>query len=182
MKNIEPDFYWDEAFRWLCQQRKNAPHNSDVWHLRWEWSWVRNELFKTVNSGTYHLSPMAICRNKNDFFALWTSRDALVLKWVSLHVHNEFPQPERCMHLKGKRIRKSIHEVARALNGNYSFVHRTDIRGYYENINKAHVASQVEMFVTKPLFRTLINQYIYSSVEKGGVIHKQPNGIPQGCI
>lgn len=176
-----PDAHWDAAFWWLCQQRKSAPHNADIWHLRWEWSRVREKLFNTVNSGVYRLSPMIVYRNKNNFSALWTARDALVLKWVSLHVQHELPQPERCMHLKGKGVRKSIHEVACALNGNYSFVHRTDIRGYYENIKKIHVAYQVERFVTKSLFRSLINQYLYYSVEKSGEIHTPLNGIPSGC-
>lgn len=29
---------WQEAYKWLCQQRKNAPADSDVRHLRFHWA------------------------------------------------------------------------------------------------------------------------------------------------
>jgi hypothetical protein len=31
----------DEAYQWLCQQRKNFPVNSDVWDVRFHWSEVK---------------------------------------------------------------------------------------------------------------------------------------------
>ena len=31
------DFYIDQAYTWLCKQRKEHHWAADVWHLRWYW-------------------------------------------------------------------------------------------------------------------------------------------------
>ncbi|EBY6849594.1 transposase [Salmonella enterica subsp. enterica] len=172
---------WEQAYDWLCRQRIHAPHNADIWHFRWVWPNIREKLFYRVIDGHYTLSPMLICRGESNKFAMWSACDALVLKWVALNVAHELPRPERCMHLKGKGVRKSIREVAHAVTQKYTFVHRTDIRGYYENIQKIHVISQVERFVSNPVMRSIIKQYINYSVEEGGEVHTPLKGIPRGC-
>lgn len=111
---------------------------------------------------------------------MWSAPDALVLKWVALQVEKMLPRPEACHHLKGKGVRYSLREVSEALSsGRFTFVHRTDIRGYYEHIRKAQLVSLVNRFVPDLVCRALITQYAHYSVEYGGEIHTPANGIPR---
>jgi hypothetical protein len=46
----------DDAYRWLCQQRKHFPPNADVWHLRRQYSAIKSDLLEQINSGRYQFS------------------------------------------------------------------------------------------------------------------------------
>ncbi|MGT3828534.1 reverse transcriptase domain-containing protein [Enterobacter kobei] len=182
MTTIKADHAWNVAWQWLCEQRKNAPPDADIWHLRWQWPKVSQSLNTQVVNGQYRLAPLLVCRSHSQRLAMWSSRDALVLKWVALQVADHLPQPERCMHLRGRGVRKSIMEVSRAINsGQYAFIHRTDIKGYYEHIRKYQVMSLVDRFVSNAVLRNLIEQYVYYSVEDAGIFHTPENGIMRGC-
>lgn len=178
------DAEWQSAYEWLCRQRRRAPANADIWHLRWIWPQIKNALYTSVVCGDYQLSPMQVVsgRKKQEGRVLWSARDALVLKWVSLHVESQLPGRKSCMHLRGRGVRKSLNAVSQALaRENFRFVHRTDIRGYYENINKSQVISLVNRFVKNEVHQSLIKQYVYYSVEYGGEFHTPRQGIPRGC-
>lgn len=113
---------------------------------------------------------------------MWSARDALVLKWVALHVGHQLPQHDACMHLQGRASRKSLSQVADAIQRNrFCFVHRTDIRGYYEHIQKHQVINQVNQRGSAPVHRELIRQYVYYSVESGSEIRTPRHGILRGC-
>ncbi len=48
----------EEAFAWLCDQRKDySPHN-EVWDVRWRWHTLKPELQHQLRTGTYRLSPV----------------------------------------------------------------------------------------------------------------------------
>lgn len=176
------DREWMESYDWLCSQRRNAPPDSDIWDLRWRWEQENRRLFLWVISGCYQLSPMLITGWGKQSRAMWSARDALVLKWVSLKIQNSLPQHEACMHLRGRGTRLSLRQVRSALNADcFRFVHRTDIRGYYEHMRKPQIIHQVNRYVTSPVCRELIRQYVYYSVERGGEIRTPQHGIPRGC-
>jgi hypothetical protein len=167
---------------WLCKQRRHAPADADIWHLRWQWPHLSRTLYQKVVSGQHRLKPLLVCRSSTDRLAMWSATDALVLKWVALQVADLLPQPERCMHLRGRGVRASIREVSQALDsGVYAFTHRTDIKGYYENIKKSQVMSLVTRFVSDRVLINLIEQYVYYSVEDAGEFHTPENGIMRGC-
>ena len=173
---------WDEAYHWLCQQRKAAPVNACVWDLRWRWPKIRISFYQTVISGHWRLAPMSIQGRGQDAQVMWSAWDALVLKWVALCIQPQLPVHEACEHVKGRGVRMSVSGVAKALDdGQYRFVHRTDIRGYYEHILKHQVINQVNQFVADPVHRALIEQYVHYRVEQGGNIHTPTKGIPRGC-
>jgi hypothetical protein len=44
------------AYQWLCRQRKNYPHNADVWHVRWRWEEIRPQLQERLLAGAYRLA------------------------------------------------------------------------------------------------------------------------------
>jgi RNA-directed DNA polymerase len=92
------------------------------------------------------------------------------------------PRPDACHHLKGKGVRHSLRAVSEALDSvRYTFVHRTDIRGYYEAIRTSPLISLINRYVPDSVCRDLITQYARYSVEFGGEIHSPENGIPRGC-
>src|SRR5690606_2921105 len=105
------DHEWIVSYDWLCSQRRNAPPDSDVWALRWRWEQENRGRFQQVISGRYRLSPMLITGRGKQARAMWSARDALVLKWVSLKIQDILPQHPSCMHLRGKGTRLSLRQV-----------------------------------------------------------------------
>ncbi|WP_349887424.1 hypothetical protein [Pantoea ananatis] len=176
------DAAWQQAYDWLCRQRCHAPPDADVWDLRWRWSQEGPVMYRCVTAGTWRLSPMLVNGHSKEAQAMWSARDALVLKWVALIAGHQLPQHDSCMHLWGKGVRMSLSLVAEAMHrGRFRFVHRTDIRGYYQHIRKSQVINLVNRYVSSPVYQDLIRQYVHYSVEKGGEIRTPQTGIPRGC-
>lgn len=181
MNKAEGD--WREAYRWLGIRRRHAPPNADIWHLRFHWQAHGEALYQQVRSGQYYLQPMQLHRHHDRSWVQWSAQDALVLKWVTLQVEDQLPTHPRCVHLKGHGGgRQSVTQVWQALtSGEYAFVYRTDIRGYYRHIRKVQVLSLVQRHVADPVLAGLIEQYLYYSVEDGGEIFTPQHGICRGC-
>lgn len=174
---------WQQAYLWLCQQRRHAPANSDVWHLRYHWARDGQRLLQTVLQGGYQLSPLQVIgRRRADAIALWGAQDALVLKWVAIRIAPYLPVHRLCHHLKGMGCHRSLQAVAKALHeGDYNFVYRTDIRGYYRNIPKSQLAGMVRRWVTDSVLCDLTLQFLHYSVEDGGEFFTPESGISRGC-
>lgn len=181
MNKAERD--WLEAYSWLGKRRRHAPPNADIWHLRFHWQKRSDVLYRQVRSGHYHLLPMQVYRHHERSWVQWSAQDALVLKWVTMQVEDQLPTHPRCVHLKGRGGgRQSVAQVWQALtSGEYAFVYRTDIRGYYRHIRKAQVLSLVQQHINDPVLTDLISQYLYYSVEDGGEIFTPQQGICRGC-
>lgn len=174
---------WQAAWDWLCQRRRHAPPNADVWHLRYHWSRLGDPLYRQVLAGRYCLSPMQVHHHYAQSWVQWNAQDALVLKWVALQVENRLPTHARCAHIKGHGGgRQSVRDVWLALqSGEYAFIYRTDIRGYYRHIRKQQVLSQVKWHIADSVLVGLIEQYLYYSVEDGGEFYTPEHGICRGC-
>lgn len=180
MNKAESD--WLNAYAWLGKRRRHAPPNANIWHLRFHWAECWEALYQHVCSGHYRLLPMQVYRYHDRSWVQWSAQDALVLKWATCQVENQLPTHERCVHIKGRGGRESVDQVWRELtSGDYAFVYRTDIRGYYRHIRKAQVLSLVQQHVNDPVLTDLIEQYLYYSVEDGGEIHTPEQGICRGC-
>lgn len=112
----------DLAYQWLCQQRRDAHHNHDIWHLRWNWNGVRTKLLGQLAAGTYRLSPTRMVTIDGDCFEVWSSRDSLVLKAVSIVLSRQWNGvlSHRCFHLAGRGGAKA------ALREVMNQVHHTD--------------------------------------------------------
>lgn len=193
------------AWQWLETQRRNAPEGADVWDIRWQAQksvTYLTDLLHTLRAGEYHLSPLQLHGQGNDRKAVWGAQDALVLKWVALSIEGQLPLHPSCEHIKGHGGGKqSIHKLHALLTGRpaapdaaethdtpapkktagYAWVCRTDIRGYYRNINKETLLKQVRQHVQDPVLAALINQYIHYTVEDGGTFHTPESGISRGC-
>ncbi|EAT7400340.1 transposase [Salmonella enterica] len=175
---------WQAAWEWLCRQRRHAPVHADIWDLRFHWQRENPRLYREVLSGAYRLSPLQVIRSRGCSVpvAVWSSRDALVLKWVALMIQKYLPVHENCVHVAGHHGgRDSLIRIAQSVQGGAGFVYRTDIRGYYRHINKRMLYAQICRSVQQPVFRELINQFIEYSVEDGGDIYTPETGISRGC-
>lgn len=171
----------DEAWHWLCNARKNAPVGADIWDLRFNWQTERGALLDALRQGNYRLSPMQIVGTSQN--AVWSSRDALVLKWVALKITGHLPLHERCEHVRGHGGgRASVQRLHDVLNsGEYPWVCRTDIKGYYGAIQKPQLLEQLRQCIADPMMLHLLQQYLHYSVEDGGEFHTPENGISRGC-
>ncbi|MGQ6506115.1 reverse transcriptase domain-containing protein [Serratia marcescens] len=171
------------AWRWVCDARKDAPAQADVWHLRHHWEDRQQSLLATLLAGEYRLSPMLIVGRADEQKAMWSAQDALVLKWVALQVAPQLPLHARCEHIKGHEGGPaSVRKMSAALAQNgYRWVLRTDVKGYYANIDKAQLLNQVDRHVAHPVLRDLITQYVHYTVEDGGTFHTPEKGIGRSC-
>lgn len=194
-----------QAWQWLCGQRMQAPEHADIWHIRWEKlnsgeGWL-TALTHRVLRGEYRLAPLQLQGQNENRKAVWGAQDALVLKWAALSLQHVLPLHPRCEHVKGHGGGKpSIEKLHGLLTTNdnekktdaiitsvtaeirhYTWVCRTDIRGYYRNINKQTLINQVNQHVTSPVLRDLVQQYVHYTVEDGGTFHTPEKGISRGC-
>lgn len=173
----------DEAWAWLRRTRGNAPVHADIWHLRHHWSQVRSPLLERLLRGQYRLTPMLVTGKKKDALALWSAQDALVLKWVALCIEPQLHIPACCEHVKGhgggpSSVARMSHAL---LTEGYSWVCRTDVKGYYGSMNKARLLACVYRQVTAPVLRGIIRQYVHYTVEDGGEFYTPAKGISRGC-
>jgi hypothetical protein len=170
------DAEWRQAWEWLKKQRKKAPHNADIWHLHSHWQRLQTEIANHVQTGTWRLQPMTAvpiskAGRESDSLILWSATDALVLKWVALKVKPLVKVHSRCLHLQDG-AQRAVQIVAEALNsGEWHYVYRTDIKGYYQHIRKTMALTAWQEVTDDIRLLNLIEQYLYYSTEQGGEIH-----------
>ncbi|MGL5385968.1 MAG: reverse transcriptase domain-containing protein [Serratia sp. (in: enterobacteria)] len=61
----------------------------------------------------------------------------------------------------------------------YTFVCRTDIRGYYANIQHTLLLTQLRQYINHPEHLDLLSQFLHYTVEDGGHFHSPRKGIPR---
>ncbi|HCR2979768.1 TPA: transposase [Serratia marcescens] len=174
----------DAAYQWLIKQRQHYPDNADIWHLRFHWKHEREALLLAVNSGRYRFSPLQIIKKTNgESLALWTSRDALVLKMLTGALTPLLPVHPLCEHIKGHGGgRHSTQRVHHHLcDTTTPFVFRTDIKGYYAAIDKRRLYAQLAGHVAHPTHLNLLWQFLHYSVEDAGNFHTPQRGISRGA-
>ena len=92
----------DEAYNWLCHQRRHFPVNSDVWDVRFHWVEVKAKLIAELSSDTFNFKPLQkITKSTGEVIHVWTSIDSLVLKLLSIVLSRYLPSSKLCTHLKG---------------------------------------------------------------------------------
>ncbi|VEA61128.1 Retron-type reverse transcriptase [Serratia plymuthica] len=173
---------WESAYHWLCQRRQHAPANADVWDVRFKWPERKVQWFNTVIAGKYQLTPMQVFHRHGRHWVQWSAHDALILKWVAEQVAGQLPLNTRCYHLKGHGgVVGAIKRVSEAYyGGEWRYVYRTDIRGYYRHIIKGQVEIQLRQYIADTVCRDLCRQWLYYSVEDGGEIRTPEKGICRG--
>ncbi|MEL5280743.1 reverse transcriptase domain-containing protein [Serratia bockelmannii] len=172
------------AYQWLIKARKHYPDNADIWHLRFYWQRERESILSAINRGQYRFSPLQIIKKASgESIALWSARDALVLKLLTDALESQLPVHPLCEHIKGHGGgRQSTQRVHRyLLQHRTPFVFRTDIKGYYAAIDKSRLYNQLTHHVSHPLLLNLLWQFLHYSVEDGGNFHTPRKGISRGA-
>jgi RNA-directed DNA polymerase len=172
----------DLSFKWLCQQRKNFPANSDVWCFRYSYEINKHDLLDSINQGYYQFSPLQkINTIDNETIHLWSSSDALVMKLLADHLQKLLKLSLSCTHVKGhgglKHTIVNIQEVI----GDYQFVCKTDVYHYYESINQYQMMNLIQGVVEDKILRQYLYQVIHRTVEYGGIYTDINEGISRGC-
>lgn len=172
------------AWEWLCHSRKEFPAHADIWNLRFHQATELPRILDDLAAGHYTFSAMQIItRADGEEVALWSAADALVLKILTLTLQPILPCHQACYHIQGHGGHKaSVRQAHRWIEGgHYTFVCKTDIRGYYANIDKHHLLTLLSEHVKCPIAMNLLGQFMFYSVEKGGNFHEPRRGIPRGC-
>lgn len=175
-----PHQYCVDAFHKLCHNRRHHPPNSDIWDFRFHWEKNKIVIIEQIISNHYILRPLQIITKKDKTqIAIWSSSDAFVIHLITLYLIQILPVHPKCEHIKGHGGGKqSVMNLNQKIN-HYHYVCRTDIKGYYANINKSLLLSQLRKYISNTVVLNLIAQFLYFTVEKGGNFHTPNKGIPR---
>jgi len=171
-----------QSVAWLCASRKKFPANSDIWDFRFHYQQERQSIKWQISHRRYRFKPMLVINKADDSqAAIWSSRDAMVLKCLTLVCQNILPCHRLCTHIAGhgghKYTVQKTHDYLKG--GHYPYVCKTDIKGYYANIDKQRLLDALAKYITCPTTLNLLSQFIHYSVEKGGNFHTPLRGIPR---
>ena len=176
------DNQWETAYLWLCKQRHNYPANSDIWHLRFNWQNEKLKLIKKLRLGCCQFSPLQSITKKNgQVIHLWSSRDALVLKLITLHLSSILPVSKLCTHVKEHGgLKATVNQVYRQRD-NYQYVIRTDVKAYYASIDHHLAIDSLSTYIKDKALLNMLWQYMNRTVERGGLFKEISLGISRGC-
>jgi len=174
----------DMSWKWLCRQRRDYPANADIWHLRFHWHQRLPDILGTVRAGHWRFSAkQRVVKSTGEEVVLWGAEDAFVLKLLALCLQEVLPVHRACTHVRGHGGHKfAVRQADHWVNGGaYTYVCKTDIRGYYAHIDKHHLLGLLRPQVADPIVFDLLHQAIHYSVEWGGNFHTPRLGISRGC-
>jgi hypothetical protein len=181
-KRVFTEATLDNAYSWLCKQRRNFPANADIWHLRFHWHTLRGELLQTLNKQDYTFMPLSVVTKADgESIHLWSSQDALVLKMLAMALPEALALSSLCTHIKGHGgLKATVNDLNAALP-DYRYVMKTDVKGYYESIDHTILLKQLDKDITDPFIWRLLVQFVKRSVERGGTFKSITCGISRGC-
>jgi hypothetical protein len=126
---------------------------------------------------------MDLIPNSADNVALWSSRDALVLKALAIVLTRHLAPllSGTCYHVVDHGGSKtSVRQVASQLRGQ-RFVFRTDVLRYYASIDHDLLFAQLKQLIPDTGVLNLLWQYMRRVVYDGGHYQDVQRGIPMGC-
>lgn len=139
----------DEAYAWLCLRRRNYPANSDVWWFRWNWASEKQRLQQDLLTGSYRFDALdKVALKDGSSVDIWTARDALVLKALTMCLADMLPASSSCTHIKDNGgAKEAIRQVSAHLPQN-GFVLRTDVKSYYASIDHNMLMDRLAQYVS----------------------------------
>ena len=181
LSKIASELAIDQAYRWLCKQRKNYPPDFDIWDFRYHWKTNRKTLIAALCSGRYLFTPQqrTILANGN-IIHLWSVKDALALKTMALVLGPRWPISPRCTQVKGHGGLKGALRWVCSKLPEYRFIFRSDIKGYYDNIDHTILLRQLDRLVPEREVMRLLTQVICRIVGWGGTFGEIRRGIGRG--
>jgi RNA-directed DNA polymerase len=172
------------AYNWLCTRRKDWSPHADVWRFRQDWAVEKAQLREELLTGTYEVGLLdrvtLFCDGAQEEIDLWSARDALVMKALSLVLPQYLPLSERCSHLKGHGGAKyAVRQVLEHLP-EQQFVLKTDVQSYYASIDHHLLLDRLAVYIPDRAVLNIIAQYLRRCAERGGLFWEYNKGIALG--
>jgi RNA-directed DNA polymerase len=182
LARVASDTVIDAAYQWLCKRRRQYPPNSDVWWLRHQWARHKRCIQADLVAGRYRFAPLErIQRQDQDAIDLWSARDALVMKALTLVLSDHLPVSPRCTHVKGNGGSKyALRDVLRHLP-QHRFVLRTDVKAYYASIDHVKALELLAGYIKDKAVLNLLWQTMHRTRTWGGLFRDYTQGISRGC-
>jgi RNA-directed DNA polymerase len=112
---------------------------------------------------------------------LWSARDALVLKAMTLVLADILPVSQPCTHVKGNGgAKQAVRQVHDQLGDN-RFILRSDVKSYYASIDHMILLDQLAVHIQDRGMLNLLAQYLQRTTEFGGAFVTCKRGISLGC-
>ena len=173
----------DAAYEWLCHRRKDYPDDADMWSLRFNWPDEKARIQHDLLTECYQFEPLSVVANQaGETLHIWSARDALVLKALTVVLQHRLPVSKQCVHVMGHGGAKAaVRAVWRQLP-NHPFVFKTDIQSYYASIDHHLLLEQLAKRVKERFILNLLWQYMHRVSTHGGLFREHQIGIPRGCV
>jgi len=180
---VASDETLEQAFRWLCQQRKDHSHNSDVWMVRERWEDLKPVLQRELRAGCFRFGALRRVRVDGQTWDIWNALDALVLKAMAIVLTPLLARrlSRRCFHLVGNGGAKAAVRDVLKNRGRYSFVMRSDVRDYYASIDHDVLFGLLRQHISDPRMLDLLWQYMRRTIYDDGRYQDVTCGISLGC-
>jgi len=138
-------------------------------------------VIKALLTGRYQFTAQQrITLENGHVIHLWSSRDALVIKAMAMVLGPRWPISPRCTHVRGHGgLKGALRWLQRKLP-RYQFIFRSDIQGYYDNIDHTLLLKQLDQVVAERDVMRLLAQTIQRTVEWGGTFREVRRGIGRG--
>ncbi len=182
LTQLTSDDVLDTAYDWLCRRRRAYPEDADVWLFRQAWAREKNKLKAALAAGRFRFGLLTrITLADGEEIDLWSARDALVLKALTIVLADVLPVSVRCAHVKGHGGAKAaVRQVHNHLTAN-SFVLRTDVKSFYASIDHLLLMDRLAFYIGDRHILNLLGQYLRRSSERGGEFWDYEKGISLGC-
>ena len=174
----------NKAYTWLCHQRKAYHSNSDIWDFRYHYKQRQSQLIKSLANGRFRFDPMMQLRLKKGTIHLWSSKDAFVLKMLSITLFKYCSAKQeismKACHIKNNGGIKQAVNTIKEKADHYPFVFKSDIKGFYENLQHDQLMTTLNTIIKDQRILDLIEQSIRRTVTFGGLYWDIKKGIPRG--
>jgi hypothetical protein len=182
LATLASDAVMDAAYHWLCHQRRHWPADTDIWHFRFHWPDEKQRIQQTLLRGDYRFVALSrVTKADGETIHVWSSRDALVLKALAIVLADHLPVCKRCTHVKGHGGAKGAVRAVQKNLGRHTFVLRTDVKGYYDNIDQYRMMEMLDRYVQERPVLNLLWQVMRRTVSWGGLYRDCERGISRGC-
>ena len=102
LDRLASDSVLDAAYGWLCHRRRDYPADADVWSLRRDWPDEKRRIRADLLSGRFYFSLLdRITLSDGSDIDLWSARDSLVLKAMTIVLADILPLSPLCTHITG---------------------------------------------------------------------------------
>jgi hypothetical protein len=171
-----------DAYQWLCQSRKNHPPSSDIWNFRRCWNEQAEAIIEDFTEGSYNFYVQKkITLSCGETIALWSSRDALVIKVIT-DIIQEKLRPflsKTCYHLKGNGgLKRAVRDIT-GLLPKYKFFFKTDVKFYYDSIDHFTLLMKLNDYIPDRKIINYVWQFLNRCVEWGGLFQDIKRGLPR---